>query len=373
MNSSFWEQDSMLDTDFIVVGGGLVGLQTALALRARMPSAHIRVLERGALPSGASSRNAGFACFGSLTELLHDIDAMGADAAVDLARRRWHGLHQLRALLGDAAIGYEQHGGFELLRESDLPALQRLEQLNLLLEPVFGQAVFSIDAAARQRCGFGPQVRALVGNMLEGQLHSGMLMRSLARLAAHQDIEVLTGIAVQALDDGDGCVRVRISRPSPLTFRAAGVAVCVNGFTRELLPDCGIVPARGQVLLTEPVPSLPWRGTYHLERGYYYFRNVGDRVLLGGARHLYMSEEATTELALTDTVQHALESLLHDIILPGRKTRVAQRWSGIMGFTADKQPLVRRVSPRIALGFGCNGMGVALGADIAERTAQLLA
>ena len=372
MQASFWEQDAMLDSDFIVVGGGLVGLQTALELRARLPQATIRVLERGALPAGASSRSAGFACFGSLTELLHDFDRMGEDAAVDLVARRWRGLHRLRARMGDAAIGYEERGGFELLREAELPALQRLELVNACLQPLFGQNVFTLDAAARHRCAFGPQVRALVGNTLEGQLHSGMLMRALTRLAAQQDIQLHTGIAVQALEEGDGGVRVHISRPSSMVFRAARVAVCTNGFTRELLPDCGIVPARGQVLVTEPVPGLPWQGTYHLERGFFYFRNIGERVLLGGARHLFMEEEATTEMALTDSVQQALETLLRDTILPGREVRIAQRWAGIMGFTADKQPVARLVSARIAVGFGCNGMGVALGADIAERTAQLL-
>lgn len=372
MQPSFWEQDAMLDTDFVVIGGGLVGLQTALELRARRPHAGIRVLERGILPAGASSRNAGFACFGSLTELLHDIDTMGETAAVGLVGRRWHGLQRLRARLGDAATGYEELGGFELLREAELPALERLAYVNACLKPLFGRDVFAIDAAAYRRSAFGPQVRALVSNPLEGQLHSGRLMQALARLAAQQDIQVHTGVAVQALEEGDGGVRVHVEQPSRMVFRTACVAVCINGFTRDLLPGCGIVPARGQVLITEPVPGLPWRGCYHAERGFYYFRNVGERVLLGGARHLYADAEATTELALTDAVQQALEALLHDTILPGRKVRIAQRWAGIMGFTADKQPVVRRVSQRVALGFGCNGMGVALGADIAQRTAQLL-
>jgi len=372
MQPSFWEQDAMLDADFIVVGAGLVGLQTALELRARQPHASIRVLERGALPSGASSRNAGFACFGSLTEFLHDVDTMGKDAAVELVARRWLGLQRLRTRVGDAAIGYEGLGGFELLRNAELPALERMEQANALLEPLFGSTVFALDNSAHARCGFGPQVRALVGNALEGQLHSGLLMRALARLAAQHDIQLHSGVMVDVLEEGDGGVRVHACTPSPMIFRAARVAVCINGFTAGLLPGCGIVPGRGQVLLTDPVPGLAWRGSYHIDRGFFYFRNVGERVLLGGARHLFMADEATTELALTGPVQGALENLLQDIILPGRRPRIAQRWSGIMGFTRDKQPVVRPVSQRVAIGFGCNGMGVALSADIAERTARLL-
>ena len=79
MHTSFWEHDAMLHADFIVIGGGIIGLQTAIELREREPTASVVLLERGLLPSGASSRNAGFACFGSLTEILGDIEALGEE------------------------------------------------------------------------------------------------------------------------------------------------------------------------------------------------------------------------------------------------------------------------------------------------------
>ena len=51
---------------------------------------------------------------------------------------------------------------------------------------------------------------------------------------------------------------------------------------------------------------------------------------------------------------------------------IEHRWAGIMGFTERGLPEVKMVGERIALGFGCNGMGVALSADIAAETALLL-
>jgi glycine/D-amino acid oxidase-like deaminating enzyme len=372
MNLSFWEQDAMLDADAIVIGGGIIGLQTALELRARRPHARIVLLERGLLPAGASSRNAGFACFGSLTEILHDIDAMGAGAAVALIERRWRGLQRLRARLGDKAMDYEAFGGFELLFDTQLEALQRLDEVNGHLHRLFGQAVFSVDERGLCASGFGAQVRALVKNPLEGQVHSGRVMRALARLAAQNDIEIHTGARVTGLTDDGSLVHVRAASERNLTFRAPCVAVCTNGITSSVLPECGIVPGRGQVIVTEPVAGLPWRGTYHADEGFYYFRNVGERILLGGGRNLDFAGEETIEMSVTDTIQAALEVMLRDVIVPGRAPRIEHRWSGIMGFAADKQPIVKRVSERIALGFGCNGMGVALGADIAAETATLL-
>jgi glycine/D-amino acid oxidase-like deaminating enzyme len=148
--------------------------------------------------------------------------------------------------------------------------------------------------------------------------------------------------------------------------------VCTNGITGELLPQSGIAPGRGQVLVTAPIAGLRWRGTYHLDEGFFYFRNVGDRVLLGGGRNLDFDMETTTDMALTDKIQSALEKLLREVILPDCKPRIECRWAGIMGFAADRQVAVRHLSERIVLGFGCNGMGVALSPEIAADTAELL-
>ena len=74
MNLSYWELKSWLtNVDYTIVGSGIVGLNTALNLKKRFPKANILVLERGVLPQGASTKNAGFACFGSLSEILDDL------------------------------------------------------------------------------------------------------------------------------------------------------------------------------------------------------------------------------------------------------------------------------------------------------------
>lgn len=376
MHTSFWEQDAMLDADFVVIGGGIIGLQTAIELRERAPNASVAVLERGLLPSGASSRNAGFACFGSPTEILADIGELGEAAALGIVERRWRGLNRLRQRLDDEALGFECHGGSELLREQDLPVLQQLDSLNDKLKPLFGQRIFSIDEAGLRTSGFASRIRALVHCPLEAQIHSGRAMRSLAKLAARRGVEIHTGAEVIGLEQKDGFVSIAVKGPGVLHglhFRAARVALCTSGFTAGLLPECAITPGRGQVVVTSPVDGLPWRGTYHMEQGFYYFRNVGSRVLLGGARNLAFDEETTDEMTLSDTIQHALESLLRETILPGRDFAVEHRWAGIMGFTERGLPEVKMVGERVALGFGCNGMGVALSADIAAETAALLA
>lgn len=372
MEISFWEQDAMVDAEHIVIGAGIIGLQTALELRARRPQDRIIVLERGVLPSGASTRNAGFACFGSVTEILADIDELGEAAALALVERRWLGLQRLRARLTDADLDYQGLGGSELIFEAQRSALERVDHVNQLLQPIFGRPAFFIDDERLRQSRFGASVEALIHTPLEGQIHSGKALRALARKAAGAGIEILTGANVHAMEEGDGEVRVRVEADRSLTFRAAQVVVCASGMIRKLLPEMAVTPGRGQVVVTSPIADLPLRGTFHSHQGYNYFRNVGNRVLLGGARHLDFDAEQTDVLDISAGIQTALEQMLREVILPEREFTIEHRWAGLMGFSADGLPVVRAVSPRVWVGFGCNGMGVALGAEIAHAAATMM-
>jgi len=67
-NLSFWEKQTYLNNiDLIVIGSGIVGLSAAISYKEKHKKAKVIVLEKGVLPCGASTKNAGFACFGSVS------------------------------------------------------------------------------------------------------------------------------------------------------------------------------------------------------------------------------------------------------------------------------------------------------------------
>src|SRR5574343_1430185 len=102
MNLSYWElKHWFAQVDFTIVGSGIVGLHCALALRERFPHRKILILEKGILPQGASTKNAGFACFGSLSEILDDLKSHSEEEVLQLIQKRWSGLQLLRKKLGD--------------------------------------------------------------------------------------------------------------------------------------------------------------------------------------------------------------------------------------------------------------------------------
>jgi len=368
---SYWEQQSFTAYDHIVIGSGIVGLSTAMELRERFPKASILVLERGLLPTGASTKNAGFACMGSVTELLDDLQHVSESEVVQLFEARKQGLELLRRRLGDKAIGYQTNGSYELISDAELPALDKLDYLNNLLKPVLGKDVFSIANEKIAAFGFSlDYTKALVQNTCEGELNTGMMMRAMVDMAIQQGIEIKTGTLAVRFEEEKDHVAVIIKDPvqdEEWTLMAGTLCICTNAFTKQLLPDVDVTPGRGQVLITESMPGLKFRGIYHFDEGYYYFREINGRVLLGGGRNLDFEGETTTELTLSERIQAALEEKLQEIIIPGTEYKIAQRWAGVMAFGANKQPIVKAFSDRVFGAFRMGGMGVALGSRVAQE------
>lgn len=148
--------------------------------------------------------------------------------------------------------------------------------------------------------------------------------------------------------------------------------VTTNAYIKDLYPDVDINPGRGQVLITKPIKNLKIKGTFHYDKGYYYFRNINNRILLGGGRNIDFKAEETTTFGQTEPVQSALEKLLREVILPATKYEIDYRWSGIMAFGKILEPFIEEIRPNVFCATRCNGMGVAIGSQSGEDVANLL-
>ncbi len=370
---SIWESRHFhRSPHLVVIGGGIVGLFTALFHKRAHPHHHVLVLERGPFPSGASVKNAGFACFGSPSELLADLDNEGDEAMLARVEERWRGLLELRSELGDEAIGFEPTGGHEVYRAHDplyTRVAERFDALNDLVRPLFGRTVFHWDDRALGHTGMAG-LEHLARTDLEGPVDSGALMNTLLRKSISDGVLFRPCAEVVGFEEGSDAVLLRLADGAEI--HAARVVVATNAWTQELLPQLEVVPARGQVLLTDPIPGLRLRGTYHYDEGFYYFRDHGGGVLLGGGRNLDVAGETTAQEGTTPLIQNALVQLLDEVILPGTSYTIARRWSGIMGMGSSKSPIVERTSERVVAAVRLGGMGVAIGIRVARRAAGLL-
>ena len=371
---SYWEHDVWTEADVLIVGGGLIGIQAALNSARRWPNQRVMLLERGLLPTGASTRNAGFACIGSISEIVADIDLLGHEAALDIVRQRYDGLRRLMETCAGQDIGFTRDGGHEIFLE-DHPSIHRIDEVNELLVPITNTTTFVRRDDLATAFGFAPSVKHLVTSPVEGTLHSGKLVNVLWGLAQHAGVQIRTGANVLGIHDHDASVEVTIrTNTTETTIHAGRVIIATNAWIPDLVHSglsSQILPARGQILVTEPLDAMPLRGSYHFDEGYMYFRPVGNRILLGGARNLAFEDEQTTSHDVTVTIQEALESILRTVIAPSQPNlAIERRWAGTMAFSPTKHPIIERCSPHVSTAFGCNGMGVALSSTIAKRVIE---
>lgn len=369
-----WESRSFhRPPQIAVIGGGLVGLFTALFHKRTHPHHHVVVLEKGQFPSGASVKNAGFACFGSPSELIADIDAEGMDAAMARVEMRWRGLHELRQELGDEALRYEANGGHEIFRSDDplyTQVQERFDELNAALSPIVGPQAYRWDDRFIQDHGLGG-IAHLARTDHEGSLNSGAMMQTLLQKAMNEGVQFRSNSHVTAIEEDN--LKVKLTFNDTTQVIAEQVVVATNGYTSEVLPQLDVIPGRGQVILTTRIEGLRLKGNFHYRSGFYYFRDLEGCVLLGGGRDLDLAGETTTQEGSSPVIQNELERLLREMILPDHKFTIQQRWSGIMGFgSRSKTPLVERISDRIVTAVRLGGMGVAIGIQVARKAAALL-
>ena len=374
MQPSFWEKQNYLEKfDAMVIGGGVVGLSAALELKNLDPHLKVGVLERGVLPSGASTKNAGFVSFGNVSRLLEYFESMSEDDTFALVERRWSGLQKLLGNLGQENLDYEPHEGYEVFlpEHEDLHGrcLDRLDDINKNLSSIMGHERVLRPADEKiQEFGFA-QVSHLICNRMEAGIDPAKMILAFQVKLAEKGVIVRGGVDVKGFRH-DG--RLFDIYADGFRFSARRIIVAVNAFTRRLLPGIDVVPARGQVVITAPIPGLKVRGNFHHERGFYYFRNVGSRILLGGGRNLDIEGETTYEFDLTPRIQDSLETLLREMILPGIPFEIEQRWSGIMGMGPEKTPIVKEPEPGVVCAARLSGMGISLGSSVGVQAAQML-
>lgn len=369
MNLSYWEYKTWLSNiDFTIVGSGIVGLNCAYYLSKKYPKSKILILEKGILPQGASTKNAGFACFGSISEIVSDLQSHNEEEVVELVRDRWEGIQLLRNTLGDSKIDFQQHGGHELFLEKDTELFneccEALVNVNKLLETVYGEEAYYLHP---NNFDFAGIHNNYISSRFEAQINTGSMMNSLLSLVRHSGANILNSVAVTSFEDGQGSVKVCTNQ---FEFKTRKLIIATNGFANELL-DQEVKPARAQVLITKPINKLKIKGTFHLDEGFYYFRNIENRILLGGGRNLDFKTEETSEFGQTELIQNQLEALLHEIILPNTEFEIEHRWSGIMGIGNKKKPIVKQLSDNLICGVRLGGMGIAIGSLIGKNLADL--
>lgn len=366
MNYSFWEKKYIqAPAEVIILGSGIVGISTAISILEARPGTTVKIIERGSWPYGASTKNAGFSCFGSVSELLDDVSHMGEDACLEIVSMRWQGLQKLKNRVGVNSLEYSSCGGTELFRPRDKElqdkCLSSLEYCNKLIKDATGLETTYSSLHNEDLKGFSDR---LIYNRHEGTLNPVSMMNCLISKAADKGAHIIRGVNVTRIDSENRLLECDEDICIPYDL----LVVCTNGFAAQLLPHLDVRPARNQVLMTAPIPGNRLKSGYHLDKGYVYFRNYEGRILLGGGRNLFPEEESTDKFGNTTGIREFLTNML-DIIHPGASSLIEHWWSGILGIGESKYPIIQWIDDHILAGVRMGGMGVAIGSHLGDKLA----
>ncbi len=370
LNHSFWEIQSYLkNIDVVIIGSGIVGLNAAISYLEINKNGKVVILERGIFPTGASTKNAGFACFGSVSELISDIKNSSENQVLETVEMRIKGLEILRKRLGDKNIDFKNYGGYELFDDTEKfkECSDKINSLNKVLFKFTKQKqTYLIESKKIKNFGF-KSIKGIINNTKEGQIDTGKMMQHLLKLAIKKGVIILNSVEVNSLVDNGNQVTLNTNIGLINTKKTI---VATNGFANELLKIKDVFPARAQVLITKPISNLKIKGTFHYNEGFVYFRNIGDRILLGGGRNLDFEKEMSTEFILNKKIQTYLDTFLKNVILPKQDFEIDQRWTGIMGIGSEKRPIIKSISGNVICAVRMGGMGVAIGSLVGKKAVK---
>lgn len=351
---SFWEREEWLKSpDLLIVGAGIVGASTALFYKEKFPDQDVVIADRGFAPYGASTRNAGFACIGSISEHLADIKKAGEETVFNRIERRWNGLQLLRETIGERNMDYIHTGGYEIFTDQEKfeQSREQIDRMNQVLEDRLGvKEVYSSTEY---------EGHPAIKNRAEGAINSGRMMRYLHEKLSKAGVRVWWNCPVTSVQSN------RVILNDSIKINPQKVVLAVNGFV-STLADVPVKPARGYVFITKPIPDFKWRAIFHFNEGYVYFRNIGDRLLIGGGRDQAIDEETTDHFGINQTIKEYLLDFAENVIKIPSDVEIDMEWSGIMGMTENKEPIIKEVEPNVWVAAGLSGMGIAIGMQVAK-------
>lgn len=363
-NRSFWE-DTLYNQnyDLVVVGAGLTGLSTAYFAKKNHPESKVLILERGEFPIGASTRNAGFACIGSVGEHLADLEIDTEDQLKKRIAARYEGLSLLKETLGEDIIDYDACGGWEIFTEQhEFDKVQEhVARFNYWMEELIGEKeVYQVGEYEGYPGIF---------NRVEGALHPGKMTKRLIELNLQLGNEFRWQTLVTDVNFDEGTIETG----NGFTISADKIVLATNAFTSSITHQQKIKPGRGYVFITNPISELTWKSTFHYNKGYVYFRNIGkDRLLIGGGRNVDYDTETTSEFGINQHIKNYLIDFVNEVIKLPKGWHIEREWTGIMGFTESKKAALEQVGEKTWQVAGLSGMGVALGMALGKKAASQL-
>jgi len=375
MSTSYWldrtYRSDKKNYDVVIVGAGISGLSTAYWLNKEDPSLKVAIVEKHRIGFGASGRNAGFITCGSVEHFNRLISKHGLQEAVDIWKFAETNLKLLQEHIiqeNGKEIEFAKRGAYSLAaQDNEFKELQNvaktMRELNIPVE-TYSSTEVEKNVGAKNFVGGIKYLDDAETNpvLLLELMRSKIKADVFEGTEAHRYEQTAEGTRILKTDNGD--------------FETSMIIYCLNGYSPNLHPyfDDKIYPTRAQILMMEKAPAFmdgPCYANFYLD----YFRQMPNGALLiGGFRQL----EKTTEVGYSDHITPVIQNALHDFVkehLPAlRDKKVTHRWSGIMGFSRDGQPMIGALPEdnQVYFAGGYTGHGIGLAFNTGKSLVDMI-
>lgn len=351
--------------DIVIIGAGIAGLSTAYWLHKEDQSLKIALLEKGQVGDGATGRNAGFITCGSVEHFNRLVVNHGIQEASDIWKFSEKNLELLKEEFIDQnnnSMDFEEKGSFSLASTQEeftelKKSFQLMKQLSIQVEVVDAQYIENKLGAK----GFVGGIRYIKDACINPMKLANSI---LDRLKLNSSFTIFENHEVFSIENQHDSKMIKTKGGQ---FASSLVILATNGYS-PLLDDYfkdKIFPTRGQIMATSSVPQFmegPCYANFVLD----YFRQLpSGEIIIGGFRQLQKDVEKGYSDEISDTIQSALENFLEEHIPLAQSSmhNITHRWSGIMGFSVDGQPLVGSLPTDNQTfflgGFTAHGLGLA--------------
>ncbi|MEM7645975.1 MAG: FAD-binding oxidoreductase [Pseudomonadota bacterium] len=375
MSQSFWcddHQERVLgEFDVVIVGAGISGLSTAYWLNQHDSQLKVAIVDKGAIGSGATGRNAGFLTCGSVEHFNRMVSKHGEDQALAI----WHFAEENQKLLSteiikdqSSTVEFERKGAFSLAASPS--ELKELSQVSDLM----GQHGISVESLDQKGVESRLGAKGFVGGIKYKDDASVHPIKLLRLIQAKVQADIFEYHPVHKISKGSSGERwLQTDRGK---IKAMAVVLCCNGYSAALDPyfEDKIYPTRGQIMMLEPVAHFmegPCYANFYLD----YFRQLpSGALLIGGFRQL----EADTEKGFSDHTTEKIQKALHDFVLKHlpqfKGAAVTHRWAGVMGFSVDGEPMIGSLPTDDQIFFcgGFTGHGIGLAFNTGRHLSGLI-
>lgn len=375
MSTSFWLDRSPKSEkqiyDVVIIGAGITGLSTAYWLEKEDPNLKVAIVEKSRVAFGASGRNAGFVTCGSVEHFSRMINKHGLEQALEIWRFSETNLRLLQEEIvqGDAKkMEFENDGAFSLAaQENEYAELKKTSEIMSGFK-IPTEILTQQDVSKRLGAtGFVGGIKYL-GDSSTNPVKLLEAMRAKIKAPIFEGVEAFK---IDSLPDG-----TKLLKTDSGDFESSMVVLALNGYSAIMHPyfKDKIYPTRAQCLMTEPVPRFmegPCYANFYLD----YFRQIPTgELLIGGFRQIDKANEVGYSDETTEIIQNSLHSFVQTYLPKLSQAKVTHRWSGLMGFAKDGEPLVGSIpdDPAIFFAGGYTGHGIGLAFNTAKTLVDLI-